>query len=311
MTDLEDALRAMYAAIAQTTTVEEAGQDPPLVPVRPTGEHHPPTWRLVAAAAAAVLLLTALWVVARHDAQPADSLAGRPCALPLWLPDGLALTSAGIGADAGVPGFEGAFSNVAIVEWSTADRSLILASTGPGDARGAVPMANPWAPDFEVASMTNSAGGVVGLRAQGIPAEDLDRILDSLWFVTPSLFADVASSGGFASGPWDRWQPPGPDAAEWTVMVTGSLQEGLHLRTTIGWGFTGPLQGICRAVAIAPPTQLLFSAPPSPFTVAEGATTTRIDGASPPGIPSIGVATYRPPEAASDDPVRVRCEQQG
>ena len=311
MTDLEDALRAMYAAIAQTTTVEEAGQDPPLVPVRPTGEHHPPTWRLVAAAAAAVLLLTALWVVTRHDAQPADSLAGRPYALPLWLPDGLALTSAGIGADAGVPGFEGAFSNVAIVEWSTADRSLILASTGPGDARGAVPMANPWAPDFEVASMTNSAGGVVGLRAQGIPAEDLDRILDSLWFVTPSLFAEVASSGGFASGPWDRWQPPGPNAAEWTVMVTGSLQEGLHLRTTIGWGFTGPLQGICRAVAIAPPTQLLFSAPPSPFTVAEGATTTRIDGASPPGIPSIGVATYRPPEAASDDPVRVRCEQQG
>ncbi|MCB0956230.1 MAG: hypothetical protein KDB12_08755 [Ilumatobacter sp.] len=309
MTDLEDALRAMYAAIAEATTVEEAGQDPPLVPVRPSGGHHPPRWRWVAATAAAVLLATALWVVTRHDARPADSLAARPYALPLWLPDGLALTSVGVNADAGVPGFEGAFADVAILEWSTADRSLTLASTGPGDGRDAVAMANPWAPDFEVASMTNGGGGVVGLKAQGIPAEDLDRILDSLWFVTPSLFAEVASSGGFASGPWDRWQPPGPNAAEWTVMVTGSLQEGLHLSTTIGWGFTAPLQGICRAVAVAPPTQLLFSAPPSPFTVAEGATTTRIDGASPPGIPSIGVATYRPPEGASDDPARVRCEQ--
>lgn len=255
--DLETRLREMYAAIAETTVVDD-----PVMDTVPATRPEPPTRRRVALLVAAAVVVVAAfgWVVSRRgDAQPAGPMDGRPFAIPMYMPEGFGLDGTAV-ADTGDIGGPGSG-----VEPRARGFSTRLKFDGPNgqiiwivsyavDGLTATPTAEAvrlddgtvaqWSdgPGAQQLAWTLPTGQAVTVSGTEVSQARLIAVASSLWYVDRATWDRVTAKAGYVSGTLQTWRIPG-DGTSTDLMVTGSLRRtfppyGLRLQTaSTGMGY--------------------------------------------------------------------------
>jgi hypothetical protein len=245
----------------------------------------------------------------------------RTVAVPLYVPGGMALVSAGVETSV-TPAADGTPLVAAVAVWERKDARITINSS-PADL---VPEPSG---DREVALQTGATafvverdnstlmswqqpdgGPTVAISSFGLSLDDLVAIADSMWYVTPAIWDDLTDRAGFASNEessegYDPWSPPTDidlDGAP-AVFVSGSLQQGLSIQLFpgfLGFSFGGPPMDQPRCFAGSLPTDpdadawpVVFVGPPDVtafvFDASDG-TEQRVPAVGHPGLPQLRFA---------------------
>jgi len=248
--DLEERLRTMYAAVADTTEVRE---EPVAVGDVPEPHRSIGRRRAVAlVAVAAVLIVGLVVVVTRHrSAEPAAPLKDRPFAVLTWVPNGFAFANAtpDVQPNTGLRGFPGQPAGVTFAEYDGASAHRIIVSTArsgaiaPTPGTGSVSLTSGAVAqftrdtEFVTVAWVQPGGYATSIYAQGITDDDAIGIANGIWFVTPPMWQQLTAKAGFPQLQLDAWHPPGDAGSSITFHMSGSVQKGFML-TTGGLGFT-------------------------------------------------------------------------
>lgn len=334
--DLEDRLRTMYAAVADTTEVRDE-----LVPV---ADDAPPSHRSIGRrgavaliAAAAVLIVALVLVVTRHrSAAPAAPLKDRPFAVATWVPDGFGFTNSTQNTQPAttIHGFGGIPVRVATSVYSGPNSHLISVSSPVGGtvapihgtravtlASGAVAQLTRDG-EFVTVAWAQPGGHAASVYAQGITDDDAIRIAVNVWWVTEPMWQQITEKAGFRSLVLDAWNPPGTGGSSLTLSMRGSMQKGFRLTYDVGGGSVapapfqpGPYTDVCQwtrrgGLPDDPLVILSASTAVAGFHVTlPNGTTTDVVAGMPPGMPSGRVAVILVPPEKGEPPndIRVQC----
>ena len=287
----------------------------------------------MAAAAALLLVLggVATWVVTRGASTATTATTGavsvpamdeRTVAVPMYVPERMALTEAGTNDVAGVIGTEGKAADVAVASWQRSDATLEVSSSSgdqvlvfTGDTEielrtGALARYTEETDGAIVIAWRQPDGGpVVGIRATGLDLDDVVAVANSMWFVTPAMWMDLTDRAGFASSEeaaagYDLWTPPSDvDLDESAVRIVGDLQSGLWLSFPGGVGHFFDRSTIdrdwCSAMSMPRPPEpetwpvvlVTFDPSVTGFMVPdETGTVRRVDADRHPGLPQMRFA---------------------
>jgi hypothetical protein len=252
--DLEDRLRAMYAAVADTTEVRDdlvSIADHPVVAHRSIGRR-----RVVALIAVAAVLIVGLVVVVTHHrkATPAAPLKDRPFAVATWVPEGFAFRDAtpDVQPNTELRGFPGVSVGVSFAEYGGASSHRIVVGTARSAAASPTPGTRSVTltsgvvaqvtrdTEFVTVAWVQPGGYATSIYAQGITDDDAIGLANSTWWVTPAMWQQLNAKAGFPQLQLDAWHPPGDAGSSITFHMLGSVQEGFRLTTD---GFSISLGG--------------------------------------------------------------------
>jgi hypothetical protein len=333
--DLEERLRTMYAAVADTTEVREE-----LVAVGDVPEPHRSIGRrrAVALVAVAAVLIVGLVVVVTHhrSAEPAAPLKDRPFAVATWVPEGFGIdqTIPYVNPGPGIHGFDDSWKGVSFTRYTGPSFHDIIVATArhgsvpplPGTrtvtlASGAVAQLTRNG-EFVTVAWVQPGGYATSVYAQGITDNDAVKIAVNIWWVTEQMWQQVTAKAGFPSLVLDAWTPPGAGGSTFTLTMRGSLQKGFAQTYEVQGGTIasapyepGPYTDVCQwnhrgglthdAIVI-----LSASVGVEAFrvTLPDGTTTDVVAG-MPPGMPSGRVATIvvHPKKGEAPNDIRVQC----
>jgi len=332
MNDLEDRLRATYAAVAEQTAVAELREtdEHVVVPLTAT-RHRVPLRRVGLSVAAAVVLLAGLVAVTRgrHTAPADDSGDGRPFAIPMYVPTGFALIDATV-EDSVVPLFPSTRTTVAALTYEGANGTTIGVSSAaaiapPIPADRSVVLAAGWIATASVdANATTLAwvrpnGAAVSIVASGVSLDELTAMADSIWYATPDGFETATGTAGFGEHVFESWQPPGDRFSGSRVRIAGTLQAVPFSHVHISWfdGAFGTVEPYaeCRGMQLDDSGRIELFGPATVqtfvVTLPDGSLR-RQEAASPAWYPSAAFASIKvdkPPAAYHTNPVPVTCEE--
>lgn len=240
MTDLETRLRATYTAVAEQTSVAPWSDlpDTEVVELRPptvSTRHGRVGWW--AAAAAFVLLAGAVGVVRlRSDPVTAPAATDRSFAIPTQVPTGFGLV--GWSSDGGnMIGFpeRSATADVAWLLYSgPQDAFISVSSTAPAPAPTTTSRTATLSTGVTVhvsvdetttLAWVTPSGTAVNISADGVELDELLNIAELVWYATPKSFGAATANGGFGTGTFERWQPPGDRFDGSEILLEGSLQD--------------------------------------------------------------------------------------
>ncbi len=284
--------------------------------------------RLVTALAAAMVLVlgvAGLWALGGRDTAVTSSVAPmseRSVAVPLYVPERMALREAGNARSAGVPGATGTAAVAAVSAWGRSDASLAISAAPAGQPfvlagerevplrSGAVARVVEHDDDMiDLAWQQPDGGPTVGIRATGLALDEVVAVAESMWYVTPAVWSELIDHDGFASAQeasvgYDPWTPETDvdlDGAP-AVRVTGSLQERFTVRLfpgVLGFFFGDPSMDRQCSVASMPedpdadawPVVFVGSADVTAFELdASDGTRLRVPAAEHPGLPQVRFA---------------------
>ncbi len=301
------------------------------LPVRPAGFEAMPQrrWVITAVAAVATLVLgvVGLRAVAGRDTSATSGVAAmseRSVAVPLYVPEDMALQEAGVAATGGVLGVDGTAIDRAAAAWYRSDASLVVSSASgdqplvvTGDVEvvlrtGAIARYTEFDDAMiDIAWRQPGGGPFVGIRSIGLEFDDVVDVAESMWYVTPAMWDDLTDHAGFASlsdarAGYDRWAPDTNVDLDGVpaVFVTGSLQEGFglaFLEGNMGTSFDGRIPGAleCQSIALRrderarswPAVLVALDPDAATFVLDEpDGTSRRIAVQRHPGLPQLGFA---------------------
>lgn len=317
MNDLEERLRATYAAVAEQTAVAALHQTAEHVVVPLTAARHGVSRsRLGLSIAAAVVLLAGVFAVTRvrHTApakQPGD---GRPYAIPMVVPDGFALVHSQVSPGTPMAGFGPTPSDARVAElrYSGPTQDVLVvrstsATDGPSASADSVALASGFVANVRYLETdgialwwARSGGAAVSITGQGMSLDELTKVADSIWYATPGGFEKATSKAGFGNHIFERWQPPGDRFVWSSVRLEGSLQGASSDHLRISW-FDGMMStaepyAACRGQQIDDSGRIVLFGPADVrsfiVTLPDG-TLRRQPAGSPPWYPSAAFASIK------------------